>query len=121
MYSQQIRDGSSTETIQFEGCSSTNATIVTSRNRWMWVQFKSNYRNTDTGFTAQFTAVSSSNADEKSPWPDCQRVSYSCPNKECIETGYRCDGQNDCGCTGDGCDEDGCGGLNWSEYELEFQ
>ena len=43
-------------------------------------------------------------------------MSYSCPNKECIETAYRCDGQNDCGCVGDGCDEHECGGLNWSEY-----
>ena len=114
----KVRDGSATEFLKFDDCSANSNIFIASRNRWLWVQFKSNYQTTNTGFFAQYSVIESAGEVEKNPWPDCQRVSYSCPNKECIETAYRCDGQNDCGCVGDGCDEHRCGGLNWSEYKF---
>ncbi len=118
----QIRNGSSRESLQFSGCSLDSSLIVTSRGRWMWICFASNHENTDTGFNALYTAAAyRSYGAEKVPWKECQQVRFRCRNRECVEVSYRCDGINDCGCTGDGCDEDGCGGLNWSKsQDLHF-
>ncbi len=65
---------------------------------------------------AKFSVTLGSSETQIAPWADCSRVNYRCPNKECIEAAYVCDGVNDCGCNTDGCDEHQCGGLNWSEY-----
>ena len=45
----------------------------------------------------------------------CTNLNYRCANKQCVSWAYRCDGQNDCGCTGLGCDENSCGGFDISE------
>ena len=46
----------------------------------------------------------------------CRSLSFRCPNKECISRAYICDGFEDCGCRGKGCEEMDCGGIGWSEY-----
>ncbi len=48
----------------------------------------------------------------------CHGVNFICRNKECVYYSYVCDGENDCGCTGSGCDEESCGGLNWCKYMM---
>ena len=45
---------------------------------------------------------------------ECKSFQYKCENRICLTRAYLCDGFEDCGCNG--CDEDGCSGLSFSEY-----
>ena len=54
--------------------------------------------------------LAAGNDEDESPVNACRPngrgVALTCDNMECVPWSYVCDNENDCGCTGNGCDED---------------
>ncbi|KAJ7996687.1 hypothetical protein DPEC_G00239610, partial [Dallia pectoralis] len=71
-------------------------TVVTVRENWTTVTFKSDMSYVDTGFTADFEAFVATN-----PCPG----EFACANNLCISNHLKCDGWNDCS---DNSDERNC-------------
>ncbi|PAA69651.1 hypothetical protein BOX15_Mlig007110g1 [Macrostomum lignano] len=118
----QVREGSATAPLLGSLCSASTATWLVTLNRYLWIQFRSDHQVQDRGFQLTVSAADNELANRTdSPVKACHLTELTCPNKQCVYTGYQCDNFNDCGCDDYGCDETKCwtftalnyAGFNW--------
>ncbi|ELT88985.1 hypothetical protein CAPTEDRAFT_219935 [Capitella teleta] len=107
----EIRNGSRSSSLVFSGCDPTIGQEITTSGRWLWIKFFSDEATSFAGFSLNWELVSDVSVSNKSPVEACQAVNFRCANQECVYGSYKCDGWNDCGCLGGGCDEDNCSGI----------
>lgn len=108
----EVRAGSDTEPLMYQGCEISDVVTLTSPSRWLWLRFYSDDATQNTGFSASWEVVENVNTSNQTyPSPACDGTRFTCANRECISWSYVCDGWSDCGCSGPGCDEDQCQGF----------
>lgn len=57
----QIRNGSKTSSLLYQGCEPSPGEELTSDSQWMWIRFESDEATTSTGFMLQYTIIDNAN------------------------------------------------------------
>ena len=53
----QVRSGASDERLDYLGCDTTTSETFQTKSRWLWIKFKSDDANTNTGFSADYSLI----------------------------------------------------------------